>query len=201
MEARRVELLSEDQTTKTSPSAVHILTFPPACSHGQDHAFSSLIKSHAPQSLDALVPCFYDAGWPRRRRLGADARGLSRESYVFVVVSSFLFPVFRRFRAAARYPCLPYPRRNQIRPHFNSVRSDNARPFLNIIARLLSIVNLTNLFIHVHACDVQYPSPYPSLPYLPVCHIVFYRDIAPIRVSFAHLLNKQTMELWPSPVA
>ena len=89
VEPRGVEPLSEDQTTRASPSAVCVLTFPLWSSRRQDIHFSSFIKSHRPQSLGRLVPCLYDAGNLRRRRLRADDRRLSCESYVFVVVSSF----------------------------------------------------------------------------------------------------------------
>ena len=74
VDPRGVEPLSEDQTTRASPSAVCVLTFPPEDSRRQDSPFSSFIKSHRPQSLSRLVPCLYDAGDPRRRRLRADDR-------------------------------------------------------------------------------------------------------------------------------
>ena len=89
VEPRGVEPLSEDQTTRASPSAVCVLTFPPVDSRRQDSPFSSFIKSHRPQSLRRLVPCLYDADGLRRRRLRVDDRRLSCESYVIVVVSSF----------------------------------------------------------------------------------------------------------------
>ena len=71
-----VEPQSESQTAGLSPSAFHDLTFPPPHRRGRRYGFSSFINSHPPQSLDGLVPCFYDAGDLRRRRLRADARGL-----------------------------------------------------------------------------------------------------------------------------
>ena len=89
VEPRGVEPLSEDQTTRASPSAVCVLTFPPKDSRRQDSSFSSFIRSHRPQSLRRLVPCLYDADGLRRRRLRVDDRRLSCESYVIVVVSSF----------------------------------------------------------------------------------------------------------------
>ena len=92
MEARGVEPLSENPRTQASPSAVCVLTFPPAYPRRQGYAFSSFIKSRRSQSLKRLVPCLDDAGDLRRRKLRADVRGLGRESYVVVVVSSFLFP-------------------------------------------------------------------------------------------------------------
>ena len=93
VEPRGVEPLSEDQKTRASPSAVCVLTFPPRNSHRRDFRFSSFIKSHRPQSLRRLVPCYYDADGLRRRRLRVDDRRLSGESYVIVVVSSFKFPL------------------------------------------------------------------------------------------------------------
>ena len=75
VEPRGVEPLSEDQPNKVSPSAVRILTFPLPNSYGQDSGFSILIKSHRPQRLRRLVPCFYDAACLRRRRLRGDDRG------------------------------------------------------------------------------------------------------------------------------
>ena len=116
VEARGVEPLSENPRTQASPSAVCVLTFPPARPRRQGRAFSSFIKSRRSQSLERLVPCLNDAGDPRRRKPGADVRGLGRESYVIVVVSSFKFPLLRRSRAAARFSNPPDPRRNQIRP-------------------------------------------------------------------------------------
>ena len=116
VEARGVEPLSENPRTQASPSAVCVLTFPLARPRRQGHAFSSFIKSRRSQSLERLVPCLNDAGDPRRRKPGADVRGLGRESYVIVVVSSFKFPLLRRSRAAARFSNPPDPRRNQIRP-------------------------------------------------------------------------------------
>ena len=93
VEPRGVEPLSEDQKTRASPSAVCVLTFPPPDSPRQDSGFSSFIKSHRPQSLRRLVPCFFDADDLRRRRLRVDDRRLSGESYVIVVVSSICFPL------------------------------------------------------------------------------------------------------------
>lgn len=87
VEPRGVEPLSEDQKTRASPSAVRDLTFPLPGPHGRGTGFSSFIKSRRPQSFGRLVPCYYDADCLRRRRLRVDDRGLSRESYVIVVVS------------------------------------------------------------------------------------------------------------------
>ena len=74
VEPRGVEPLSEDQTSRASPSAVCVFTFPPQGSRRQDPRFSSFIKSHRPQSLRRLVPCLYDADGLRRRRLRVDDR-------------------------------------------------------------------------------------------------------------------------------
>ena len=71
-----VEPQSESQTTESSPSAVHVLTFPPPNRHGRRYGFSSFIKSRRSQSFDRLVPCFCSADDLRRRRLRADVRGL-----------------------------------------------------------------------------------------------------------------------------
>ena len=84
-----VEPQSENRTTGLSPCAFYVLTFPLPRRCRRRCGFSSFIKSRPPQSLSGLVPCFYDADGLRRRRLRVDDRGLSRESYVFVVVSSF----------------------------------------------------------------------------------------------------------------
>ena len=82
-----VEPQSESQTASDSPSAVHDLTFPPPNRHGRRYGISSFINSGPPQSLSGTVPCFCDADYLRRRRLRVDVHGLSRESYVIVVVS------------------------------------------------------------------------------------------------------------------
>ena len=74
VDPRGVEPLSEDQTTRASPSAVCVLTFPPEDARRQAASFSSFIKSHRPQSLRRLVPCLYDADGLRRRRLRVDDR-------------------------------------------------------------------------------------------------------------------------------
>ena len=89
VEARGVEPLSEDQTAKTSPSAVCVLTFPPPDSRRRDAGLSSFINSHPSQSLNGLVPCIDDAGYLRRRRLRADGHGLSRDGDGIIIVSSF----------------------------------------------------------------------------------------------------------------
>ena len=117
VEPRGVEPLSEDQTTRASPSAVCVLTFPPPNSHRQDFGFSSFIKSRRPQSLRQLVPCYYDVDGLRGRTLRVDDRRLSGDRNEVSFVSLLVFPVVRRFRAAARFSVPPHPRRNQIRPH------------------------------------------------------------------------------------
>ena len=116
VEPRGVEPLSEDQKTRASPSAVCVLTFPPPDSRRQDSGFSSFIKSRRPQSLRQLVPCYYDVDDLRGRTLRVDGRRLSGDGDNISIVSSFKFPVFRRYRAAARFSVPPHPRRNQIRP-------------------------------------------------------------------------------------
>lgn len=131
VEVWRVELQSKDQKPAASPSAVYVFTFPLPDSHRQDSGFSSFIKSHHPQSLRWLVPCICDADDLRRRRLRVDVHGLSRESYVVVVVSSFFVPLLRRFRAAARFHVLPYPCRNQYTPIFDCATRSSSVLFPN----------------------------------------------------------------------
>lgn len=58
VEPRGVEPLSEDQTSKVSPSAVYVLTFPPSDSHRQDSDFSSFINPAARKALDSWFPAF-----------------------------------------------------------------------------------------------------------------------------------------------
>ena len=120
MEPRGVEPLSEDQKTRASPSAVCILTFPPPDSHRQDSGFSSFIKSHRPQSLRRLVPCFFDADDLRRRRLRVDDRRLSGESYVIVVVSSICFPLSGGTGPPLASLSLRIPVETKIRPRAGS---------------------------------------------------------------------------------
>ncbi len=93
MEVWGVEPQSESQTARASPSADHVLTFPPPNRHGRRYGISSFINSGPPQSLSGTVPCFCDADCLRRRRLRVDVHGLSRESYVIVVVSSLFVPL------------------------------------------------------------------------------------------------------------
>jgi hypothetical protein len=69
VEPRGIEPLSEDQKNRASPSAVCVLTFPPPASHRRDTGISSFIKSGCPQSLEQLVPCYYDAATQFNGRL------------------------------------------------------------------------------------------------------------------------------------
>jgi len=71
-----VEPQSENQTTGLSTCVFCVLTFPLPCLRRRSYGFSSFIRSHLPQSLGRLVPCFCSAGYLRRRRLRADVRGL-----------------------------------------------------------------------------------------------------------------------------
>ena len=166
VEPRRVELLSEDQMTRASPSAVCVLTFPPRSSRKQDLRISSFIKSHRPQSLRRLVPCLYDADDLRRRRLRVDVRALSScEFYVIVVVSSFKFPLMRQFRAAARFSTPPYPRRNQIRPHdmdpeeYDQYRSFMDRSISRLASRLAMSSRLSYSFLPLHRASSSFMRP------------------------------------------
>ena len=93
MEARGVEPLSENPKQKVSPSAVRVLNFPLAGSHARDRAAGSFINAGAPQSLNAPVPCLYDAGGLRRRRLRVDGSRLGGYS-VTVFVRSYCFSRF-----------------------------------------------------------------------------------------------------------
>ena len=87
MEARGVEPLSENPTPRASPSAVCVLGFPSWDFRRQNSHYGSFINAGSAQSFAEPVPCLYDAGGLRRRRLRVDVRRLSCESYVFVVVS------------------------------------------------------------------------------------------------------------------
>lgn len=74
MEARGVEPLSENPKPRASPSAVCDLEFPAQGSHRRDRCLGSFISAGAAQSFAASVPCLYDAGGLRRRRLSVDVR-------------------------------------------------------------------------------------------------------------------------------
>ena len=123
VEPRGVEPLSEDQTTRASPSAVCVLTFPLPNSRRQDSGFSSFIKSRRPQSLRRLVPCYYDADGLRRRRLRVDDRRLGGESYVIVVVSSFKFPLLGGSGPPLTSLSLRMPAETKIRPRVGTSKT------------------------------------------------------------------------------
>ena len=72
MEARGVEPLSEKRKTKASPSADCVLRFPSENSHRRDWSSGSFINADEAQSFAPPVPCLYDAGGLRRRRLKVD---------------------------------------------------------------------------------------------------------------------------------
>ena len=55
VEARGVEPLSENKFTKPSPSAVNLLTFPPAHAGLQAYAFSSFMMHDALKALRVHV--------------------------------------------------------------------------------------------------------------------------------------------------
>ena len=93
MEARGVEPLSENPRPKASPSAVCVLNFPSEGSRRRDRALGSFISADAAQSFAASVPCLYDAGGLRRRRLRVDGSRLGGYS-VTVIVRSYCFSRF-----------------------------------------------------------------------------------------------------------
>ena len=71
MEARGVEPLSENKFTKPSPSAVNLLTFPPAHAGLQAYAFSSFMMHDALKALRVHVLHSFDAphgSWTFRAR-------------------------------------------------------------------------------------------------------------------------------------
>lgn len=59
---RRIELLSEGLSTKTSPITVALLTFPQITAEQQAFTFSSFMFLFPPQSLGEKVPHKVDAG-------------------------------------------------------------------------------------------------------------------------------------------
>jgi len=70
VEATRVELVSGTISTRASPGAVSVFTFPSCNAQRQALQVGSFIKSHRTQSFARLVPCLDDAGYPRRRNHG-----------------------------------------------------------------------------------------------------------------------------------
>ena len=169
MEPRGVEPLSEDQKTRASPSAVCILTFPPPNSHRQDSGFSSFIKSHRPQSLRRLVPCFYDADGLRRRRLRVDDRRLSGESYVIVVVSSFCFPFLGGSGPPLASLSLRIPVETKIRPRIREgellllpmdyPRARIVRSMSRWASRLAMSSRLSYSFLPLHSASSSFMRP------------------------------------------
>ena len=59
---RRIELLSEGLSTKTSPITVALLKFPQVTAEQQAFTFGSFIFLSPPQSLGGKVPHKFDAG-------------------------------------------------------------------------------------------------------------------------------------------
>ena len=169
VEPRGVEPLSEDQKTRASPSAVCVLTFPPPDSRRQDSGFSSFIKSRRPQSLGRLVPCYYDVADLRGRTLRGDGRRLSGDGDNISIVSSFKFPVFRRYRAAARFSAPPHPRRNQIRPRvngktrasllWNQLLARIMRSMSRCASRLAMSSRLSYSFLPLHSASSSFMRP------------------------------------------
>lgn len=73
VEVRRIELLSEDQITAFSPSAVYILDFPFPDACKRAFGIGSFILPALPQSLGRPVPHIDDAAGRSRERFGATA--------------------------------------------------------------------------------------------------------------------------------
>lgn len=94
VEPRRVELLSEDPSTRLSTSVADVLTFPPSGPQRQGQDFSSFIRSHLRQSLCRLVPHIDDARDPGRGQPGTDGHCLSSDGYEIRFVSCFLISRF-----------------------------------------------------------------------------------------------------------
>lgn len=94
VEPRRVELLSEDPSTRLSTSVADVLTFPPSGPQRQGQDFSSFIRSHLQQSLCRLVPHIDDARDPGRGQPGTDGHCLSSDGYEIRFVSCFLISRF-----------------------------------------------------------------------------------------------------------
>lgn len=55
VEARRVELLSENQSARLSTSVAALLTFPPPPAGQQAEGFSSSLYNHRPGALPVIV--------------------------------------------------------------------------------------------------------------------------------------------------
>lgn len=98
VEPRRVELLSENPSTRPSTSVADVLEFPPSSPQRQGQAFGSFIKSHLRQSLRRLVPHIDDARDPGRGQPGTDGHCLSSDGYEIRFVSCFLIPAFNEAR-------------------------------------------------------------------------------------------------------
>ena len=94
VEPRRVELLSEDPSTRLSTSVADALAFPPSGPQRQGQDFSSFIRSHLRQSLCRLVPHLDDARDPGRGQPGTDGHCLSSDGYEIRFVSCFLISRF-----------------------------------------------------------------------------------------------------------
>ncbi len=118
VEARGVEPLSENLKARASPSAVYVLGFPRLDSHKQDSGFGSFISADSTQSFVGSVPCLYDADCLRRRRLRVDGNRIKRLQQNCYYSQLFFIPILWQFGAAARFPRILNPRRNQIRPHY-----------------------------------------------------------------------------------
>ena len=98
VEPRRVELLSENPSTRLSTSVAGVLTFPLSSPQRQGQDFGSFIRSHLRQSLCRLVPHIDDARDPGRGQPGTDGHCLSSDGYEIRFVSYFLIPAFNEAR-------------------------------------------------------------------------------------------------------
>lgn len=103
VEARGVEPLSENPTKRASPSAVRVLGFPSADSREQDSAYGSFINAGPLQSFIEPVPCLYDAGGLRRRRLRVDGHRIKRRRRNCRYSQLLFFPILGQIGAAARF--------------------------------------------------------------------------------------------------
>ena len=103
MEARGVEPLSENPTPRASPSAVCVLGFPSWDFRRQNSHYGSFINAGLAQSFAKPVPCLYDAGGLRRRRLRADGSRIKQLQRNLRYSQLFFFPLLRQFGAAARF--------------------------------------------------------------------------------------------------
>ena len=112
VEARRIELLSENSEIQVSPSADTVLNFPRPGAPYPASGFGSFMVPVTPQSLSVPVPHFNDVGCSSSERL-SPARGIKprkRIRYCQLILISLLLT---RSEYAARFS---YPRRSPSKP-------------------------------------------------------------------------------------